>query len=368
MDKIRVGLSATLSGKYSLQGIESFNGILLWAEHTNRSGGIVLKNQSKQVPVELIHYDDQSNPKNTGQITRKLILEDNVDILLGPYSSNLNIAAAKISEYYNRVLWNYGGSSDEILHSGFKKIVSTITPASRYFEPFLNLILKKEKNAGPVAIVFAEDSGFSTEVAKGAMSKCEEYGIEFKKYRYPSGTEDFSETVKQISSAQIRYVLGVGRFEDDVNLAKHLTNFYSCLVAASIEEFKNILQKDSDGFFSVAQWEADAEYNIDFGITSKYFTDLYQKKFNKIPDYTSAQAFNMGIILGHFIEQTGTVNEEFLMSKIINSDFYTFYGNFKIDKESGLQTGHKTIVIQWQNGKKEIIFPIEQQTSQIILF
>ncbi|MGI9553778.1 MAG: amino acid ABC transporter substrate-binding protein [Thermodesulfobacteriota bacterium] len=358
MDKIRIGVSATLSGKYSLQGIASFNGLLLWAEYSNQSG---------KVPVELIHYDDKSNPENTGQITRKLILDDNVDILLGPYSSSLTIAAAKISEQYNRVLWNYGGSTDEIIRSGFKKVVSSITPASRYFEPFLNLIFIKEKNSEPLAIVFAEDSGFSSEVAKGAKSKCEEYGIVFKKYTYASGTEDFSNIVKHISSEQIKYVLGVGRFEDDVNLAKHLKNFNACLVAANIEEFKNILREDSEGFCSVSQWETDLEYNIDFGITSKQFTDLYRKRFNKIPDYTSAQAFNMGIILGHFIVETGSCNEEILMDKIVDSDFCTFYGNFEIDKESGFQTGHKTLVTQLQNGKKEIIFPIEYKTSEMIL-
>ena len=169
MDKVRFGVSATLSGKYSLQGIESFNGLNLWAEHTNKNGGLLSKKLSKRIPVELIFYDDKSNPENTEQITEKLIQDDKVDILLGPYSSSLTVAAAKMSDYHNRVLWNYGGSTDEIARTGFKKVVSTITPASRYFMPFLEFIYERDSNFKAVALVLAEDSGFSTEVARGAV-------------------------------------------------------------------------------------------------------------------------------------------------------------------------------------------------------
>ena len=367
MDKVRIGVSATLSGKYGLQGKESFNGLNLWVENTNRSGGILFKKLSKKVPVELIYYDDKSNPENTRQITRKLIRKDKVDILLGPYSSALTIAAAKISEHHNRVLWNYGGSSDEITNSGFKKVVSSITPASRYFEPFLNFINEQDKNTKSVAITFARDSGFSTEVARGAMGYCKELGIAYKKYTYDSGNEDSNDIVNQIKLEKIKYVLGVGRFEDDVNLAKHLKSFHSCLIAAGIEEFKNQLQKESDGFFSVTQWEPKVEYNTDFAVTSKQFTDLYQKKFKRTPDYLSAQSFNMGIILEKFIEETDSVDEEHLMNKVTRSKFCTFYGDFEIELRSGLQIGHKTLVTQWQNGKKEIIYPFSQRTAQAIL-
>ena len=367
MDRVRFGVSATLSGKYSLQGIESFNGLNLWAEHTNKNGGLLSKKLSKRVPVDLIFYDDKSNPENTKQITRKLIQDKKVDILLGPYSSSLTRAAAKISEYYNRVLWNYGGSTDEITRSDFKKVVSTITPASRYIEPFLEFVHERYNNFKTVAIVFAGDSGFSSEVARGAVNHCEKIGIDCKQYTYKSGNKDFRDIVNRLSRENLKYVLGVGRFEDDLNLAIHLKNFHSCLVAASIEEFKIRLKKEADGFFSVAQWEPHAEFNIDFGVTSKYFTDLYQKKFRKIPDYTAAQSFNIGIILEKFIEENYSVNENSLRETIVRSNFCTFYGNFEFDRKTGSQTGHKTLVTQWQKGKREIMFPQEQQTSEICL-
>ena len=291
--------------------------------------------------------------------------------MLGPYSSSLALAAAGVSEQYNRVLWNYGGSTDELADSRFKNVVSIITPASRYFHPFLELISEQDQNTGispsVVAVVFASDSGFSIEAAKSAMSRCDMLGMEYNEYPYKSGNRDFMEIVEKIGSEKIRYVLGVGRFEDDINLAKHLKGFNSCLVAAGIDEFKALLNQESDGFFSVTQWEPEVEHVTDFGPSSKEFTDLYNMKYGKMPDYTSAQSFNMGIILEQFISATGSVNEEILRNKIKELKFCTFYGEFEIEHGSNLQTGHKTLVTQWQNGKREIIYPIGQQTSRISL-
>ena len=371
MDRIRVGLSATLTGRYSLQGIESFNGFKLWADNVNSSGGIKLDNPERNLPVDFHFYDDESDPKKTEEITRKLILEDKVDILIGPYSSSLSVAAAGISEQLNRVLWNYGGSTDVLSESRYKKVISSITPAGRYFHPFINLIIEMNQNTGAhpptVAIVFALDSGFSNEAAKGAMNHCDKLGIEYNVHNYNSGNRDFREIVEKIGSENTRYVMGVGRFEDDVNFAKVLKGFNTCLVAAGIDEFKNLLNLESEGVFSVTQWEPEAEYRTDFGLSSKEFTELYSIKYGKRPDYTSAQSFNMGIILEYLICETGSFDDEILKNKIEDLKFCTFYGNFEIEPGSNLQTGHKTLVTQWQKGKREIIYPLEQQTSQISL-
>ena len=68
MKKIRLGLSATLTGSLSLQGIDSFNGLTLWAEFQNSLGGIYVKEIGSGLPVELIYRDDKSEPALTKEI------------------------------------------------------------------------------------------------------------------------------------------------------------------------------------------------------------------------------------------------------------------------------------------------------------
>jgi len=363
MIKIRFGLSATLTGSYSLQGSESLNGLILWSEFQNISGGVFIKEAETNVPVELIYFDDGSIPENTSSITKRLIAEENVDFLLGPYSSSLGLASAKVAEKYDRILWNYGASTDELLSDEYTNTVNFITPASRYFHPFLDLIKHRQPLNSSIAIVFAEDSGFSRQVSGGAKRYSEELGITYKVYTYMSGTDKFPSILEQIKKSNIEIVIGVGRFEDDLRLAKYLKGFNACLVGAGIEQFKNLMGNESEGFISISQWEPGINFNPDFGISSKQFTKLYLERFGKLPDYTSAQSFNIGNILAHYIEYLGTLDEHKLRKKIINSSFSTFYGDFATDLTTNTQTGHTTVVTQWQNGRKEIIYPPEYSTS-----
>ncbi len=366
MKTIRLGLSATLSGNLSLQGIESFNGLSLWAEFQNSLGGIYVKGIGSNLPVELVFFNDESNVEKTAQITSRLINEENIDLLLGPYSSSLSLASAKVAEESGRVLWNYGGSTDEILSDDYSNTVTFITPASRYFEPYLDFLKNMHTGDLNIGVVYAEDSGFSCRVAGGAVRFCEENNISHKIFTYKSGSDEFSAITDRIRKDSIKAVIGVGRFQDDLTFASYLGGFNACLPGAGIEEFKIKLGKDSEGFCSVSQWEPGINIVPDFGIDSASFTELYSGRFGKIPDYIPAQSFNIGNILTHFIETIGTVDEFRLRDEIVNSGFNTFYGNFSVGLTNKTQAGHNTVATQWQNGRKEIIYPPEHATSEYI--
>jgi len=105
MNKIKLGLPISLTGNYSIQGKESFEGVKLWVRDINHEGGIFIEKHKANLPVELIYYDDESSVDRCRQITKKLILEDEVDLLLGPYSSSLALASAEVAEEHNKTLW-----------------------------------------------------------------------------------------------------------------------------------------------------------------------------------------------------------------------------------------------------------------------
>ena len=366
MKTIRLGLSATLSGNLSLQGIESFNGLSLWAEFQNSLGGIYVKDLESNLPVELVFFNDESKAEKAAQITSRLINEENIDLLLGPYSSSLSLASAKVAEKSGRVLWNYGGSTDDILSDNYRNTVTFITPASRYFDPYLNLLKNTHTDDLNIAVVYAEDSGFSRRVAGGAVRFCEENNISHKIFTYKSGNDDFSAIADRIRKDSIVAVVGVGRFQDDLTFASYLKGLNACLPGAGIEEFKIKLGKDSEGFCSITQWEPAIKIVPDFGIDSAAFTELYSGRYGKIPDYVPAQSFNIGNILTHFIETLGTVDEFRLRDEIVNSGFNTFYGKFSLGLTNKSQAGHKTVATQWQKGRKEIIYPPKHATSEYI--
>jgi branched-chain amino acid transport system substrate-binding protein len=112
--EVAVGLSISLTGRFRPQGQQALQGIRLWQSYINAHGGIAVRNGEKR-SVRLIWYDDRSQISFARKNVFQLLREDKIDILLGPYSSSLTMAVAEIAEEYKKVLWNYGGSSDECL-------------------------------------------------------------------------------------------------------------------------------------------------------------------------------------------------------------------------------------------------------------
>src|SRR3990170_4621944 len=200
MKEIRFGVPISLSGRYSVQGRESSEGLNLWVKDANRSDG--------------------SSVESCKILVERLIIKDKVNVLIGPYSSGLTLSVAPIAEKYKKILWNHGGSSDEIFEKGFRYIVSIITPASRYLIGLIDTVKGIDKEAKKIAIFQAKDSGFSTSVAEGARRYGREKGFQVTNFKYQSGAKDFSSIVKQVKENNPDIILGAGRAEDDLVLAR----------------------------------------------------------------------------------------------------------------------------------------------------
>src|SRR5438093_1188600 len=97
--ELRAGLSISLTGRYAQQGIEAFQALQLWSEIAG---------------AELVWLDDESRAARAVGNSRRLLEEDRVHILFGPYSSGLALAVMKVAEEHHKILWNYGGSSDDV--------------------------------------------------------------------------------------------------------------------------------------------------------------------------------------------------------------------------------------------------------------
>src|SRR5262247_77556 len=99
-------MTAALTGRYSLPGRQALLGAQAWVEDTNRGGGVWLHGSNVQLPLRLTSYDDAGAPAQCAALTERLITADQVDILLGPYSSGLALSAAEVAQRFQRVLWN----------------------------------------------------------------------------------------------------------------------------------------------------------------------------------------------------------------------------------------------------------------------
>ena len=372
MISFKIGLSATLSGRHAIQGRESLRGIKLFTEELRARSGVETRDGKSLVP-ELVFYDDASIPEKTSENTLRLIEKDRVDILLGPYSSSLTLACVETAEKAQRVVWNYGGSLDDIPSRARGKTVSAITGASSYFQAVVDMIHDCYAEAVEISVLRLTGSRFSETVCEGAFLRAKERKMRAVVYDFSSGTEDFSAILSRAKSQGASCVLCCGGMEDDIKLAKWIrrnSDFDFGVVAtlaAAVNEFENRLGREADGFVSTSQWEPTLSLSPDFGPSPREFSDRFAHAYGYAPDYTAAQSYNMGLIIEKLIERTGETDEQALLREALRFEFTTFYGDFRIDPKTLRQTGHRMLVTQWQDGEKKIVFPKEYSNSRLIV-
>jgi ABC-type branched-subunit amino acid transport system substrate-binding protein len=126
---LKLGASVCITGRLAKEGGYVKDGYTLWMEEVNRKGGI--KVGSDRYKVEIIFYDDKSDPQTGAKLTEKLITEDKVKFILGPYGSGITLATSAIGEKYKVLTVACQANANNIYERGFKYIIS-ILPATYY--------------------------------------------------------------------------------------------------------------------------------------------------------------------------------------------------------------------------------------------
>ena len=353
---IRIGIPASLSGQFQTQGTQALQGATAWVEDTNANGGVPVRDLNATLPLQLIHYDDHSRASDIRDLVRRLVIEDQVHLLLGPYSSSLTMAAAQTAEALGIVLWNHGGSADTIHQQGFHWTVNILSPASDYLAGVPEVVLQTNPAATRLAVLHSSTSAFSRSVVTGAIEKASELGIDLVLHdTFDSPATDFTDLLQRVETAEPDLLIGVGRIEDDLLLAQQLPFNLECMVALAatpIEQFRQALGPRSEGFVGPSQWEPSARLQIDYGPTMKEITE----RLGPQPDYPMAQGYAGGLVAQHCIEEAGSLDQQAIRQAASALDFTTFYGRFKLDN-TGHQIGHQVLLIQWQRSRKVIVWP-----------
>jgi branched-chain amino acid transport system substrate-binding protein len=297
-------------------------------------------------------------------LIKRLITEDQVDILLGPYSSGLALRAAEVAQRLQRVLWNHGGASEAIYTRGFTWIVGILSPPSTYFYSVIDFVRHTRPSASHVAIIHSTAGAFPKDVAAGAAQYCQQQGFEaVHTYPYPTGTTDFTPILKQLESAAPAVVLSVGRIEDDLRFAtQYLQHKISAdvvgLIVTPLTLFRDTLGSAAARFVGPSQWEPAMRTEPEYGPSSAEVLTRLMARYPEGVDYPMAQAYAGGLVAQRCLEIAGTLDQHALRQVASTLDFITFYGRYRIDSRTGRQLGHRMPVVQWQDGRKVIVWPV----------
>ena len=364
---VLIGAALSETGKFSVEGRDSRQGYDTWVRWVNEEyGGI--KIGDLRYAAEIIYYDDESDADTAANLVQKLIDEDGVQFLLGPYSSSLTTGASAISEANNVIMVEGNGTSDTMFERGFKNLFLVATIASDYTRSSIETLAAA---GARTAVIAHEDTSFPTAVAEGARRHLEANGIEVLAVEtYPKDIQDVSAIMTKFRDLDPDLFIGGGHYNDAilfVNSAKELgfsPDGMLITVGPSNPKLVAELGEDVEGVIGPTQWEAVMAYEGPYFGSATDYASYYESLWGEPPVYQAASATASALALHLAIEAAGSTDTDEVRSALRSMEADTFYGPISFD-ERGVNTGKPMGAIQIQNGEILVVSPERAAVAEL---
>ena len=356
---VRLGAALSETGKYSVEGKDSRQGYDTWVRWVNEVyGGVEIRGERYR--AEIVYYDDESDADTAANLVQRLIDEDEVDFLLGPYSSSLTTGTSAIAEANNVLMVEGNGTSDTMFERGFKNLFLVATIASDYTKSGIEALAAQ---GARTAVVAYEDTSFPTAVANGAVRHLEANGIEvLATETYPKDIQDVSAIMTKFRDLDPDIFVGGGHYNDAVlfvNSAKEIgfePDGMLITVGPSNPKLVDELGADVYGVLGPTQWEATMAYEGPYFGSAADYAAYYEGLWGEPPVYQAASATAAALALHLAIEAAGATDTDSVRLALRGLTADTFYGPISFD-DRGVNVGKPMGTIQVQDGDIFVVAP-----------
>ncbi|MGL4591020.1 MAG: amino acid ABC transporter substrate-binding protein [Aestuariivirga sp.] len=357
-DPIRIGVSLGLSGRYALPAEMHQRSYELCQAEANDAGDVLDR------PLAFIIEDDRGEVAEVARIY-KSFTAGRADIIIAPYGSDLTSVASDIAEEGNYPMLAPGAAADGLWRRGYRNIIGVITPASRYTVGILGLA--SEHRMKRIALVHAGDA-FSQEIAEGARKWAP--FLKFNRFvldeELSADARDDPRMIARIRAARAEVLVVAGYSGEAVRMRRALAEagwmppIFFATVGPSLPAWLTELGPLGDKAFTTSIWEPPAERQ---NSASQEFSDAFAKRFGVAPSYHAAAAYAACQIMIMALRKAGSLDRDRYRETLFGMDVMTIIGRFLPDR-SGMQTKRDDLVVQWIDGRKEIVWPDERRTAE----
>ena len=366
---LKIGASLPLTGEFSEPGKAAQQGYEVWAAMVNEAGGLLGRQ------VELVIKDDASNQNTVVSDYNALISGDKVDLLLGTFSSLLNLPASAVAERNKMIYIEPAGGNPDIFNRGFKTIFfAQQATADHQGDVWANWIVELPEDQRPKTAAYPTlDDPFTTPTSEGIEAILKEGGIETV-YRetYTADTTNFDSIANAVKSKDPDLVVAGTQFEDGIGFMRALqkVNFtpdwlYQTNAPSFGDQYaEGIGVENTEGVFYAVSHSQEASTP-----GNEEFVAKYQEMFGEetVPE-DAADAFAAGEVLQATVEANETVeraDQLKLADWLRENEVETILGPLSWD-ETGAPQG-EYLIGQWQSGTPEIVLPEEAATTDAIV-
>jgi len=360
---IKVGIVLPTTGSLAKFGEIERDSFLMAQEEINAAGGI---NGKK---LDLLIEDTTGRPEVGRSVVEKLITKDKVVMIGGGYSSSVTYAAAGVCQQ-NRIPFLVNtGSADKITTSGWDYIFRLNPPVSKYagaIESLLDEVIKPK-----TAAILYENSLFGTKGAQEFEKTCEKMGYKvLLKEGYEHGGIDFKPVLIQIKQANPDIVYMISYIMDASLLMKQAKElkltpkmFIGGAAGFTLPEFKENAGVASEDVISATLWHEVLPFP-----GAMDFYNKFKARFNKSVDYHGAEAYAACYVIADVLKRTKSLKADDIKAALAATDMMTVFGPVKFTTWGKMKNQNKveTYVVQWLDGKLELVWPAELATKKFV--
>jgi branched-chain amino acid transport system substrate-binding protein len=373
-DTIVLGAAVSITGKYSTNGKNTKDGYDLAVKVINDKGGV--KVGDKTYKLEVVYYDDESTPARSAQLTERLIEQDGVQFILGPYGSGLTKAVAPVTEKYKVPMVEANGAARELFTEGYKYIFAVLSTSDYYLRDAIKLAAEQAQAAGKdpseVTVAIAiENDPFSLDVRDGVIEDAEKYGMQVViDDKLPPELNDMSATLTKVKALKPD-VLVVSAHEKGPPLAIRqmqemrvdvpmlaMTHCDSSQVAEQMGEA-------AEYALCASQWDASLAYEGEYFGSAADYAKLFEETYDYAPPYQAAESTAGVLVYVDALERAGSLDREVVRDALAATDLATFYGPVKFD-ETGKNTGKPMVLYQIQDGQYKVVAPTKWASAKLV--
>lgn len=368
--EVRFGASLSLTGGKATEGRLVKDGYDFMVRHINKAGGIPIGNDKYKVSI--VYYDDESDANTAVKLVEKLIVEDKVNLLLGPYSSAVTLPASAVSEKYQVPMVIAHGAATALFERGYKYLFATLTTIDQYFGNIVQMASELSPRPQTVALI-TEDSLAPQLSVTAAAKRAADLGLEVV-YRdsYPTGSKDWSTMLAAVRSKNPDMVLAAGYTGDMIPLARQAKEMgvqpklFGFMLGPTLPGFKEALGADSNYLLEPVQWSKTMGWKDQvFGWSSQDYARMFKEEFGYEPDYHPPQSSAALMVYYHALGKAGGLDPQKVRDAIAATDIMTFYGPVRFD-EAGRNIAKGMAVVQIQDLQPVVVYPAKVAEGKLV--
>ena len=374
-DVITLGAAVSETGKYSTNGVFTEKGYTLAVDKINSQGGVKVGGKTYKLAVKF--YDDESSPARGAELVDRLIKQDGIQFILGPYSSGLTKAIAPVTEQLKTPMVEANGAARSLFTNGYKYIFATLSTADQYLASVIDLAaehaaaLNKKPNQMKVAVV-VENDPFSKDVRKGVVDQMKKYAMKLVvDDQFPRDLSDISATLTKVKALKPDVLLISGHSKGAATSVRQIAQMKvnvpivgitHCDAAGIIKKFGG----SAEYTLCPTQWASTLTYKGKvFGSAGDY-AKAFKAKYNQNPPYQAAESSAAVVTYADALRRAGKLDKQAVRDALAKTDLMTFYGHIKFD-ETGKNTAKPMALYQVLKGKYVVVAPTKFAAEKAVI-